>query len=102
MPNQKDASDDLLQLKAALRKNLDAMGAIAARMVVLKQFREAVLPHLPPSAALAALEAFDWSLEESLPIAADFASLPAYSDAFLEEAAATRAAIRRQQGHREL
>lgn len=96
MPTQLDTGDDLRELKAALRKNVDAMGAIAARMVVLRQFREAVLPHLPPTAAIAALEAFDWSLEESLPIAADFASLPAYSEAFLEEAAATRAAVQRQ------
>ncbi|PLC40657.1 hypothetical protein C0Q88_19570 [Ralstonia pickettii] len=99
MSNNPSGSAELSELKAALRNNLDAMGTIAARMVVLMKFRDAVLPHLSPNAVQAVLDAFDWSVEESIPISSDFAAMPAYSDAFLEEVSATRTAIRSRGGH---
>lgn len=93
MSGQPDQSTKLLELQAEIRKNLDATCTIAARVVVLMKFRDAVLPYLSASNTHGLLDAFDWSLEEAMPVAADFASLPAYSQAFLEEIAAIRAAI---------
>ncbi|WP_413706357.1 hypothetical protein [Ralstonia sp. Ralssp110] len=97
MTSEPKKSDELIQVKAVLRRNLESMGAIAARMVVLMKFREAVLPYLPPSAAEGALDAFNASLEEAIPLAAEFGTLPAYSDAFFDEVLTTRAALQRRQ-----
>ncbi|CAJ0704336.1 MULTISPECIES: hypothetical protein [Ralstonia] len=97
MTPEPEDTGELIQVKAVLRKNLESMGAIAARMVVLMKFREAVLPYLPPAAARAALDAFNASLEEAIPLAAEFGSMPAYSDAFFDEVLTTRAAMQRRQ-----
>ncbi|WP_316874439.1 hypothetical protein [Ralstonia edaphi] len=97
MTSKPEKPDELIQVKAVLRRNLESMGAIAARMVVLMKFREAVLPYLPPAAVHAALEAFNESLEEAIPLAAEFGSMPAYSDAFFDEVSVTRAAMQRRQ-----
>ncbi|HWV04020.1 hypothetical protein UB44_05135 [Burkholderiaceae bacterium 26] len=97
MTSESENSDELIQVKAVLRRNLESMGAIAARMVVLMKFREAVLPHLPPAVADAVLDAFNESLEEAIPLAAEFGSLPAYSDAFFDEVLTTRAVLLRRQ-----
>lgn len=97
MRTKPEKPEELIQVKAVLRKNLESMGAIAARMVVLTKFRDAVLPYLPPAAAHAALKAFNASLEEAIPLAAEFESMPAYSDAFFDEVLTTRAAMHRRQ-----
>ncbi|MGN6260212.1 MAG: hypothetical protein ACTHNO_05700 [Ralstonia sp.] len=97
MTSEPENPDELIQVKAVLRRNLASTGAIAARMVVLMKFRDAVLPCLSPAAADAALEAFNESLEEAIPLAAEFGSLPAYSDAFFDEVLTTRAALERRQ-----
>lgn len=97
MTREPEKTDELDLVKAVLRKNMESMGAIAARMVVLMRFREAVVSYLPPAAARAALNAFNASLKEAIPLAAEFESMPAYREAFFDEVSVTRAAMQLRQ-----